>query len=514
MQRVNIVFLWFAVIMAGVGALRRALLVARLDWREVARSKHYDYLVIGGGSGGMASARRAAGYGAKVCVIEKARLGGTCVNVGCVPKKVMWNAATLSENFHDAHHFGFVQSAPPTLDWAKLKSYRDAYIARLNDIYTRMLMNSRVDLVEGEAAFTGGSPFTGELEVTVTGGKIYTANHILIAVGGRPHLPNIKGIEHCISSDGFFELPTQPKRVAVVGGGYIGVELAGVFHALGSKTTLCLRGSKPLAGFDSIIVDNLVKEMGKQKLEILSGTQPEEIIKNSDGSLTMKTKCNNELASCGPFDAILFATGRVPLVDSLQLPKAGIQQNDKKQIVVNNFQETNVMGVYAVGDVSSDIQLTPTAIAGGRRLADRLFNKMPKAAADYRDVPTVVFSHPPIGTVGLTEDAAVAEYGKDKIKCYTSTFTNLFYGTFQMEPDDKPKTAMKMVTLLPDEKVVGIHVIGMGADELLQGFGVAMKMGATKKDFDDCVAIHPTAAEELVTLAPWGISSTAVERFL
>jgi len=510
MLRVSITSLWFVVMMVGVGALRGLPIRGQgfLARRSLSMAKHYDYLVIGGGSGGMASARRAAGYGAKVCVIEKARLGGTCVNVGCVPKKVMWNAATLSENFHDAHHFGFVQSAPPTLDWAKLKSYRDAYIARLNGIYTRMLGNSKVDLVEGAAAFTG------EREVTVAGGEVYTADHILIAVGGRPNLPTIKGIEHCISSDGFFELPTQPKRVAVVGGGYIGVELAGVFHALGSKTTLCLRGSKPLAGFDSIIVDNLIKEMGKQKLEIMSGTQPEEIIKNSDGSLTMKTKTKDSSNSCGPFDAILFATGRVPLVDGLQLTKAGIQQNDKNQIVVNNFQETNIKGVYAVGDVSSDIQLTPTAIAGGRRLADRLFNKMPKAAADYRDVPTVVFSHPPIGTVGLTEDAAVAQYGKDNIKCYTSTFTNLFYGTFQMEPDDKPKTAMKMVTLLPDERVIGIHVIGMGADELLQGFGVAMKMGATKKDFDDCVAIHPTAAEELVTLAPWGMSSTAVERFL
>ena len=480
---------------------------------------HYDYLVIGGGSGGMASARRAAGYGAKVCVIEKGKLGGTCVNVGCVPKKVMWNAATLNEQLHEAHHFG-IEVGSVKFDWAKIKAYRDAYITRLNGIYSRMLGNNKIDVVQGTAAFTG------ERELTVDGKEVYTADHILVAVGGRPNMPNIKGIEHAINSDGFFALPSQPKRVAVVGGGYIGVELSGVFHGLGTKTQLFLRDSKPLAGFDSIIVDNLIKEMGKQKLEIVSDTQPKEIIKNSDGTLAMKTTRSGNSASAsdsssnaseetihGPFDAILFATGRVPLVEGLQLAKSGVKQNNKNQIVVNEFQETNVKGVYAVGDVSSDVQLTPTAIAGGRRLADRLFNKMPTAKADYCDVPTVVFSHPPIGTCGLTEESAISKFGKENIKCYTSTFTNLFYGTYQIEPDDKPKTAMKLVTLLPDEKVVGLHVIGMGADEMLQGFGLALKMGATKADFDDVVAIHPTAAEEFVTMAPWGMASTAVERF-
>lgn len=487
------------------------LLRAGLNFASSARTNlrmgggHYDYLVIGGGSGGMASARRAAGYGAKVCVIEKARLGGTCVNVGCVPKKVMWNAATISEMFHDAHQFGFSTPGGYKFDWSILKKYRDAYIARLNGIYSRMLGNNKVNVVMGSATFSGAREVT-----VVESGDKYTADHVLIAVGGRPSLPNIKGIEHCISSDGFFELPTQPQRVAVVGGGYIGVELAGVFHALGSKTQLILRTEKPLLGFDNIIVDNLLKEMQKQKLEVLNNESTKEIVKNEDGSLTMVMDSGKKL---GPFDSILFATGRVPLVEGLKLDAAGIKQNNKNQILVNEKQETNVPGVYAVGDVSSDIQLTPTAIAGGRRLADRLFNKMPKAQADYTDVPTVVFSHPPIGTVGLTEAAAIAKYGEDKIKVYTSTFTNLFYGTYQIEPDDKPKTAMKMVTLLPDEKVIGLHVIGMGADELLQGFAVALKMGATKADFDDCVAIHPTAGEEFVTLAPWGMASTAVERF-
>ena len=269
---------------------------------------HYDYLVIGGGSGGMASARRAAGYGAKVCVVEQARLGGTCVNVGCVPKKVMWNCASISEIFHDAQQFGFSVSSYK-FDWATLKRYRDAYIARLNGIYSRNLNNSKIDVIEGTASFSGAH------EVTV-GAEKHTADHILIAVGGKPHLPNIPGIEHCITSDGFFDLPSQPKSVAVVGGGYIGVELAGVFHALGTRTQLFLRGDKPLAGFDSIIVDTLVSEMKKQKLEIVSKQQPKSVNKNADGTLTMTMDSG---ASFGPFDTVLFATGRVPLVDKLNL---------------------------------------------------------------------------------------------------------------------------------------------------------------------------------------------------
>jgi len=438
-------------------------------------SKHFDYLVIGGGSGGMSSARRAAGYGAKVCIVEQARLGGTCVNVGCVPKKVMWNCATVSEIFHDADHFGFSVPGGYSFNWGELKKARDAYIARLNGIYARNMANNKIEVVAGTASFSGPN------EVTVGADK-YTADHILIAVGGKPNVPVIPGIEHCITSDGFFELQTQPKSVAVVGGGYIGVELAGVFQALGTKTQLFLRDSKPLRGFDSLIVDTLVKEMGKQKLTINGKQNPAQVTKNADGSLTMSTQSGE---SFGPFDQILFATGRVPLVDKLNLQAASIKSNSKGAIEVDEYQCTSTKGVYAVGDVCSSIQLTPTAIAAGRRLADRLFNKMPNAKANYDLVPTVVFSHPPIGTIGMTEEEAVAKHGKENIKTYTSTFTNLYYGTFKMEPDDKPKTAMKLVCLLPSERVIGLHSIGMGTDELLQGFGVAMKLGATKADFDE-----------------------------
>lgn len=460
--------------------------------------KHFDYLVIGAGSGGMASARRAAAYGAKVGVVEKSALGGTCVNVGCVPKKVMWNVATVNEIIHDAGKFAFdVQSVK--FDWKKMKGMRDAYITRLNGIYGRLLKGSEVELLTGSASFVGPN------EIKVDGdeapNETITADNILIAVGGKPVMPDIPGIEHCIDSNGFFLLEEQPKSVAVIGGGYIGVELAGVFHALGTETKLFLRGEKPLRGFDDLIVDTLVKEMGKQKMDLVTKTSPTSVKKNEDGTLTLST----DKGDFGPFDQVLFATGRAPLIDDLGLENVpGLKTNSKNMIEVNDFQETGAKGVYAVGDVSSNIQLTPTAIAGGRRLADRLYDNRPKSKADYDFVPTVVFSHPCIGTCGFTEAEAKEKFGEDKVKVYTSTFTNLWYGPWQMEPDDKPKVAMKLVCQGPQEHVVGCHSIGMGSDELLQGFAVAMKMGATKADFDDAVAIHPTAAEEMVTMGKWG----------
>ncbi len=463
------------------------------------RMTHYNYLVIGAGSGGMASARRAAAYGAKVGVIEKAALGGTCVNVGCVPKKVMWNVATVNEFIHDADKFAFNVPEGVTFDWSKMKGMRDAYITRLNGIYGRLLKGSEVDLMVGAATFTGGN----EIKVVGEGGaeEVHTADHILIAVGGKPSMPSIPGIEYCIDSNGFFELDSQPERVAVIGGGYIGVELAGVFHALGTDTKLFLRGEKPLRGFDDLIVDTLVKEMAKQKMDLVTRTSPTAVEKNADGTLTLKT----DKGDFGPFDQVLFATGRTPLIDGLGLENVpGLTLNKKNMIEVDDFQQTGAEGVYAVGDVSSEIQLTPTAISGGRRLADRLFNAKPKSKADYDYVPTVVFSHPCIGTVGLTEKEAKEKYGEENVQVYSSTFTNLWYGPWQMEPDDKPKVAMKLVCEGPNERVCGCHSIGMGSDELLQGFGVALKMGATKADFDDCVAIHPTAAEEMVTMGKWG----------
>ena len=458
---------------------------------------HYDYLVIGGGSGGMASARRAATHGVKVGIIERQALGGTCVNVGCVPKKVMYNTATVNEIIHDAKQFGF-DIKDYNFNWNAIKQARDKYIVRLNGIYERNLANSDVDYITGYGTFSGNNAVDVD-------GKTYTADHILIAVGGKPALPVIPGIEHCISSDGFFLLEEQPKRVAVIGAGYIGVELAGVFQALGTQTEIFTRGDTILRGFDTFIIDALLKEMGKQGLVHHGNQSPASITKNDDGTLTMTSTTGETF---GPFDEVLFATGRKPLVEKLNLEAAGVEASDKGYITVDEYQETSTKGVYALGDVCGQVELTPMAIAAGRRLADRLFNGDTNAKADYSDVPTVVFSHPPIGVVGLNEHQAIEKYGKNNIKTYTSTFTNLWYGPWAMEPADKPKTAMKVVTLLPSEKVVGIHMMGMSVDEVLQGFGVAMKMGCTKADLDSCVAIHPTAAEELVTLAPWGTAPT------
>lgn len=324
-------------------------------------TKHFDYLVIGGGSGGVASARRAASYGAKAAVIEGARLGGTCVNVGCVPKKIMWNCASLSEALHrDAAHLGFDVDGY-RFDWPRMKKARDAYVLKLNGIYQRMLNNSTVTTIIGMASFTGPNAVT-------VNGETYTADRIMIAVGGEPALPNIPGVERCINSDGFFELEEQPKRVAVVGGGYIGVELAGVFHGLGTQTELFTRAARPLRGFDASVVDTLLSEMSKSGLTYRPGQNPAEIINGDDGKLTIKTEAGD---SFGPFDTVLMATGRRPLTQSLNLAAAGVEVDAKGYIKVDDMQQTSAANVFALGDVCGKVELTPMAIAAGRRLADR-----------------------------------------------------------------------------------------------------------------------------------------------
>eukprot|EP01097_Dermamoeba_algensis_P009596 TRINITY_DN680_c0_g1_i2.p1 TRINITY_DN680_c0_g1~~TRINITY_DN680_c0_g1_i2.p1 ORF type:complete len:471 (+),score=109.40 TRINITY_DN680_c0_g1_i2:55-1413(+) len=449
---------------------------------------HFEYLVIGGGSGGLASARRAASYGKKAAIVEYARLGGTCVNVGCVPKKVMWNTASHAEHFHDLADYGFNVDKNFSFDWKKVKEARDAYVLRLNGIYKNNLEKSHVTHLKGKARFVGPK----EIEV-VDGDKRerVTADHIMIASGGRPQLPNIPGIEHAIDSDRFFELENQPKRVAVVGAGYIAVELAGIFTALKSDTSLFIRHERPLRTFDKMLQDQVYEEMVNSGTKFVTGVAVKALEKTDQGLFVKTSKDTTE----GPFDTVLFAIGRLPNVE-IGLEAAGVKLNDHGFIAVDKFQNTNVPNVYALGDVCGKALLTPVAIAAGRRLSDRLFGNKPEAHLDYDNIPTVVFSHPTIGTVGLTEDEAVHKYGKDKIKVYKSVFTNMYHALTTR----KTKTAMKLVCVLPEEKIVGLHVIGLGADEMLQGFAVAVKMGATKKDFDNTVAIHPTAAEEFVTM--------------
>lgn len=448
-------------------------------------TKHYDYLAIGGGSGGIASVNRAAIYGKKCALIEAKALGGTCVNVGCVPKKVMWHGAQIAEAMHRyAADYGFDVDVKQ-FDFQQLIASREAYIDRIHQSYERVLGNNKVDVIQGFARFVDAHT------VEVNGEQI-TADHILIATGGYPTRPAIPGAEHGIDSDGFFALRELPKRVAVVGAGYIAVEIAGVMHALGAETHLVVRKHAPLRSFDPMLVDTLLEVIKTEGPELHTQAVPQRVEKHADGSLTLHLEDSRSLH----VDCLIWAIGRKPATDRLNLDASGVEFDDRGYIRVDMYQNTNVPGVYAVGDNTGRIELTPVAVAAGRRLSERLFNNKPNEHLNYDNVPTVVFSHPPIGTVGLTEPQAIEQYGEANVKVYTSSFTAMYTAVTQ----HRQPCRMKLVCVGAEQKIVGIHGIGFGMDEILQGFAVAMKMGATKRDFDNTVAIHPTAAEEFVTM--------------
>ena len=446
-------------------------------------SEDFDLLVVGGGSGGLAHAQRAAEYGASVAVVEYRPLGGTCVNVGCVPKKVMWYASHLAHDLHHAGDYGYEIDIKGH-DWARLKTHRDAYIKRLNGIYASNLDKRGVTHIQGIARFVGSN--TVDVD-----GREYSAERIVIATGGRPTVPDIPGAELGITSDGFFELKEQPKRVLVVGSGYIAVELAGVFSGLGSDTRVIVRKDSVLRGFDKMLGTELMATMRSDGIAVETGATPA-ALKKTDEGLVLIVEDGREF---GPADAVLWAIGRTPNTATLDVVHAGVELDPRGFVVTDEQQQTNVDHIFALGDVTGRAALTPVAIAAGRRLADRLYGGMDGRHLDYRLIPTVVFSHPTMGTVGMTEDEAREEYFDD-VKVYNSSFTPMFYALGK----DKGRSAMKLITAGSDEKVVGCHVFGAGADEMLQGFAVAMRMGATKKDFDDTVAIHPTNAEEVVTM--------------
>jgi glutathione reductase (NADPH) len=448
--------------------------------------RDFDLLVIGGGSGGLAAAQRAVEYGARVALFEPARLGGTCVNVGCVPKKVMWNAAEMAAALHHAPYYGFdVQTGGH--DWAKLKRARDAYVLKLNGIYERNLDKKGIVTVRAAAELRSAS------ELVDSSGASYRAKHVVIATGGRPHYPPVPGAELGITSDGFFELEHLPRRVAVVGSGYIAVELAGVLHALGSEVSLVVRHDAVLRNFDALLGDKLAAAMRASGIEVLTRFITRAVERAAAGTLTLSAADGRAL---GGFDTVLWAIGRTPNVRDVGLERAGVKLDAEGYIAVDRWQNTTAPGVYAVGDVTGQAELTPVAIAAGRRLADRVFGGMTDRHLRYDVIPTVVFSHPPIGTVGLSEDEARARYPGEPLRIYKSEFVSMFYAPM----DFKPPTAMKLVCVGADERVVGCHVIGLGADEMIQGFAVAVTMGARKRDFDDTIAIHPTSAEELVTM--------------
>ncbi len=446
-------------------------------------NRAFDLISIGGGSGGLACAQRAAEYGAKAAVIESHRLGGTCVNVGCVPKKVMWNAAGIALSLADAADYGFDAGAGGS-DWAVLKRKRDAYVLRLNGIYARNLEAKGIAHVHGTARFLDAHT----IEVN---GERLTAAHVVIATGGVPVVPALPGAELGITSDGFFGLERRPRRVAVCGSGYIACELAGAFHELGSQVEVFIRRDHLLTHFDAMLGISLMREMRALGIPIHEHIVPAALTQRSD----LKTLVSADGREFDGFDAVLWAVGRRANVRALDLERAGVLLDANDYIVTDEFQNSVVPGVYAIGDVTGRAALTPVAIAAGRRLADRLFNGQAERRLDYGNIPTVVFTHPPIGTVGMTEREARARYG-DTVKAYVAEFTPMYHALTTR----KTRTDMKLVCVGPEQRIVGCHVIGTGADEMMQGFAVAVRMGATKRDFDDTVAIHPTSAEEFVTM--------------
>jgi len=451
----------------------------------------YDYLCIGGGSGGVRSSRIAAGYGAKVALVECASggskkengfggLGGTCVNVGCVPKKLMTYGAHYAHDMHDAENFGW-EGANPTLNWKRFMDNKNKEIARLNGVYKNMLANSGVDLIDGYAKLVDGHT------VDIDGKKV-TAETILVAVGGWPMMPKVEGGELAMTSNEIFFLDERPERIIVVGGGYIAIEFAGIFAGYGSQVTQVVRGDMWLRGFDQDVREHLVPEYKEQGVDLKFNTNIAKMEK-VDGGI----KVTYEDGSTQETDVVMYATGRVPRTKNLNCEAAGVKLNDDGAIIVDEGFQTSVPSIYAVGDVINRIQLTPIALAEGHCLADTLFGGKPRKT-DYSDVPTAVFSNPPIGTVGLTEEEARAKY--TNVHIYRSSFRGMKHTiTGRTE-----KTLMKLIVDADTDKILGIHMVGDAAGEVIQLAGVAVKAGVTKANFDQTIGVHPTAAEEFCTM--------------
>ena len=443
---------------------------------------HYDFLVIGAGSGGIAAANRAAAHGARTAVIESARLGGTCVNLGCVPKKIMWNAAQTVHRAHQAAASGHY-AGELSLDWGALVTARQRYIERLNNIYGDKLERSGVVRISGRARFI-------EPRRIAVGDEIFSADHVLIATGAQPNLPPIDGAELGITSDDFFALETQPHKVAIVGSGYIAVEFAGLLHALGSDVTVFIRGTEIVANFDRMLGEQLLAQMVDDGITVISEAQVTRVSVHN-GLRSIEIDDGREFAG---YDSLIWAIGRAPATADLGLELAGVEKDQRGHIRVDAHYQTSAPGIYAVGDAVAGPALTPVAISAGRRLADRLFSGATALNTPDALTPTVIFSHPPIATVGLSEREALERYAD--IMVYETRFTPLAQALLA-----KPvKTSMKLITTGVNERIVGLHMIGEGVDEMLQGFAVAVQMGATKADFERTLAIHPTSAEELVTL--------------
>ncbi|MDR6959654.1 glutathione reductase (NADPH) [Pseudomonas brassicacearum] len=442
----------------------------------------FDLYVIGAGSGGVRAARFAAGFGAKVAVAESRYLGGTCVNVGCVPKKLLVYGAHYAEDFEQASAYGWT-AGEASFDWATLIANKDREINRLNGIYRNLLVNSGVVLHEGHARITGPH----EVEIN---GQRHTAKHILIATGGWPVIPDIPGREHAISSNEAFFLKELPKRVIVVGGGYIAVEFAGIFHGMGAQTSLLYRGELFLRGFDGAVRKHLAEELTRRGLDLKFDADIKSIEKLDDGSLSVELKDGRTLLT----DCVFYATGRRPMLDNLGLENTAVTVDEKGFVQVNEQYETTEPSILAIGDVIGRVQLTPVALAEGMAVARRLFKPEQYRLVDYRMIPTAVFSLPNIGTVGLTQEQAVEE--GHEVQVFESRFRPMKLSL----TDCQERTLMKLVVDARTDKVLGCHMVGPDAGEIVQGLAIALKAGATKRDFDETIGVHPTAAEEFVTM--------------
>ncbi|MBD8600660.1 glutathione-disulfide reductase [Pseudomonas sp. CFBP 8772] len=445
-------------------------------------SYDFDLFVIGAGSAGVRAARFSAGFGARVAVAESRYLGGTCVNVGCVPKKLMVYGAHYSEDFEQAKGYGW-SSGEAHFDWPTLIANKNREISRLNGVYRKLLDSSGVSLMEGHARLRGPH----EVEIN---GQVHTAEHIMIATGGWPQVPDIPGREHAITSNEVFFLEQMPKRVVVVGGGYIAVEFASIFNGLGADVSLMYRGELFLRGFDESVRTHLHEELAKREMDIRFKTEINSIEKLADGTLQLSLNDGSRFNT----DCVFYATGRRPMLDNLGMDTVNVELDDKGFIKVNGDYQTTEPSIIAVGDIIGRVQLTPVALAEGMAVARRLFKPEQYRPVDYRHIPTAVFSLPNIGTVGLTE----AEAMKDgyEVQVFESTFRPMKLSL----TDNQERTLMKLVVDAKTDRVLGCHMVGPDAGEIIQSLAIALKAGATKQIFDDTIGVHPTAAEEFVTM--------------
>ncbi|MCW5699270.1 MAG: glutathione-disulfide reductase [Rhodospirillales bacterium] len=440
----------------------------------------FDLITLGAGSGGVRATRLAGGYGARTAIIEKSRVGGTCVMRGCVPKKLLVYAAHFAEDFEDARGFGW-SMGPAQLDWPALIANKEAELERLEGVYRRILRDNTVRLIEGSARLA--DPHTVEVD-----GQRYTAEKILIATGGWPSMPSIAGIEHVITSNEALDLPELPRRIVIVGGGYIAVEFAGIFNAVGVQVMQIIRAGNILRGFDEDVREVLAAEMEKKSIRVMRDTVVRSIEKHSDG-YSLRIDGQDDLLET---DLVMYATGRLPNTRGIGLEEAGVTLDDKGAVVVDEWNRSTVESIFAVGDATDRVNLTPVAIAEGRAFAETFFHNTP-TRVDYDNIPSAVFSQPPVGSVGLTEDEARHRGSCD---VYLSRFKPMKHTLGGRDEN----TMMKLIVDRENDRVIGCHMVGADAPEIIQGIAIALKCGATKAQFDATVGIHPTAAEEFVTM--------------